>query len=115
MVKPDDVIHPKDRLQLIAVLFDGGVDSYSVALVRWKEEGTEGEVWPYALGIRWNGGPDPEDKGGPTSRGHPTWYILPRDLVPWILGGLLQRPESNMTALTLAREKLPGGKKQPQG
>ena len=58
MVDPNDVIHPKDRLQLIAVLFDGGEDSYSVALVRWKEE-TEGEVWPYALGIRWNGGPDP--------------------------------------------------------
>jgi len=49
------------------------------------------------------------------SKGGGTWYILPRDLVPWILGGLLQRPESNMTALTLAREKLPGGEKQPQG
>ena len=49
------------------------------------------------------------------SKGGGTWYILPRDLAPWILGGLLQRPESNMTALTLAREKLPGGKKQPQG
>lgn len=36
-----------------------------------------------------------------------TWYILPRDLVPWILGSLLQRPESNVTDLTLARDKQP--------
>jgi hypothetical protein len=116
MVDPHEVIHPKDRLQLIAVLFDGGADSYSVALVRWKDEKeTQGGVWPYALGIRWNGGPDPRDKGVPSSRGYPTWYILPRDLVPWILEGLLQRPESNMAALTLAREKLLGGEKQPQG
>ncbi len=49
------------------------------------------------------------------SKGGGAWCILPRDLVPWILGSLLQRPESNMTALTLAREKLPGGEKQPQG
>ena len=41
------------------------------------------------------------------SKGGGTWYILPRDLVPWILGSLLQRPESNVTALTSAREKQP--------
>jgi ABC-type dipeptide/oligopeptide/nickel transport system permease subunit len=41
------------------------------------------------------------------SKGGGTWYILPRDLVPWILGSLLRRPESNVTALALAREKQP--------
>lgn len=65
MVDPNQVIYPRSRLQLVAVLFNGGANSYSVALVRWREEETEGEVWPYALGIRWNGGPDPKDKGGP--------------------------------------------------
>jgi len=39
------------------------------------------------------------------SKGGGAWCILPRDLVPWILGSLLQRPESNVTALALAREK----------
>jgi len=41
------------------------------------------------------------------SKGGGTWYIPPRDLVPWILGSLLRRPESNVTALALAREKQP--------
>ena len=108
MVDPNQVIYPRSRLQLVAVLFNGGANSYSVALVRWREEETEGEVWPYALGIRWNGGPDPKDKGGPLSSGRPIWYILPKDLAPWVLEGLLQRPETDRTALALAREKLLG-------
>jgi len=108
MVDPNQVIYPRSRLQLVAVLFNGGANSYSVALGRWREEETEGEVWPYALGIRWNGGPDPKDKGGPLSSGRPIWYILPKDLVPWVLEGLLQRPETDRTALALAREKLLG-------
>lgn len=117
MVDPNQVIYPRSRLQLVAVLFNGGAEgasSYSVALVRWREEETEGEVWPYALGIRWNGGPDPKDKGGPLSSGRPIWYILPKDLVPWVLGGLLQRPETDGTALALAREKLLGKEGNPE-
>lgn len=114
MVDPNQVIYPRSRLQLVAVLFNGGANSYSVALVRWREEETEGEVWPYALGIRWNGGPDPKDKGGPLSSGRPIWYILPKDLVPWVLEGLLQRPETDRTALALAREKLLGKEGNPE-
>ena len=92
MVDPNQVIYPRSRLQLVAVLFNGGANSYSVALVRWREEETEGEVWPYALGIRWNGGPDPKDKGGPLSSGRPIWYILPKDLVPWVLEACSSAP-----------------------
>ncbi|BDG18261.1 hypothetical protein TthSNM11_04640 [Thermus thermophilus] len=113
MKDPNQVIHPRNRLQLVAVLFNGREDSYSVALVRWKEEETEGEVWPYALAIRWNGGPDPKDKGLPLSSGYPIWFILPKDLVPWVLGGLLQQPGTDTNALALARDRLLGGKEQP--
>ena len=114
MVDPNQVIYPISRLRLVAVLFNGGADYYSVALVQWRDKETEGEVWPYALGIRWNGGRDPKDKGVPLSSGHPIWYILPKDLVPWVLGGLLQHPKTDMTALALAREKLLGEEGNPE-
>jgi len=81
VVDPNDAIHPKDRLQLIAVLFNGGEDSYSVALARWKEE-TEGEVWPYALGIRWNGGPDPIKKEAPAAEAIPPGLCSPAPFIP---------------------------------
>ncbi|WP_347241530.1 hypothetical protein, partial [Thermus sp.] len=49
MIDPYQVIHPRSRLQLVAVLFNGGANSYSVALVRWREEETEGEAVVKAL------------------------------------------------------------------
>ncbi len=55
----------------IRVLYDGGPDSYSVALVKWKNKDT------YA--IRWNG--DNEKPGGfPLFGKTPLWFVLPEDI-----------------------------------
>ena len=70
-VRPVEVVAPQDRWQLIEVLHDGGEDKWSAAEGRWDEE--------YYLGIRWNGNNE-SPLGNPQSSGHPTWFMVPREL-----------------------------------
>ncbi|MYD30136.1 MAG: hypothetical protein F4X01_00780 [Nitrospira sp. SB0661_bin_20] len=71
-VKPQDVISPKDRWKLDRILYDGGEDQWAVAKGTWDEEET--------LVIRWNGRTG-KKLGQPQSSGHPTWFIVPDELV----------------------------------
>lgn len=67
---PMEVISPRARWQLIDVLHED--EWWSMALGRWYE----GE-WRPVLVQRWNGGEG--SNGNPTSRGFPTWFVLPDD------------------------------------
>lgn len=79
-VNPANVVSPRDCISNLKVIFDGGVDSFSVAEMDW--DGSK------VLGIRWNVALrewDRQDKlsglviclGMPTSRAYPVWFILP--------------------------------------
>ena len=89
--KPQDVISPKDCIDAVIPLFDGGVDgAYSIAKITWK--GQE------CIGLRWNINEreryDNEKETGteicigePNSRCFPTWFILPDDFIKEMLTG----------------------------
>lgn len=80
---PQDVLSPKNCVEVVKILFDGGINNgkhYSVAQLRW--EGVD------CIGIRWNINQrewdDPNKLSGkvvcvgePNSRGYSTWFVLP--------------------------------------
>lgn len=76
---PKNVIAPQDCLKLIRVIYDGGLDDVSVAMLDWNGR---------CIGMRWNNSSkernDPDKASGakicrgmPVSSGHPVWFILP--------------------------------------
>ena len=78
-VKPNEVVSPKARWKLIAVLEDGGRGGMSYALGEWDGEPR--------IGVRWNG--DSENRiGNPQSRGLPTWTMLAPKLHMSVIQGL---------------------------
>ncbi len=115
MVKPENVISPKNRLTgPIEVLADfgpqlpgisrepGGAEErqgYSVARFTW--DGND------AVGIRWNGTEEPNDIGTPQSRGIATWFILPGDIAKIVVEHIEANPP------TPVRE--PASRKQAEG
>lgn len=70
-IKPGDVVSPKARWKLIAVLWDGGSGEIAYAVGEW--DGVPG------IGMRWNG-TDNKPIGNPQSRGLPTWTMLDPDI-----------------------------------
>ena len=82
--QPEDVTSPKLHWTLIKVLFKGDPhnptnhdpEGYSVAVGMW-----DGHP---CLAIRWNANEE-RPVGNPQSRGLPTWFIVPDDLVNPIL------------------------------
>ena len=75
-IDPTTVLSPKERINDLNVLFDGGPwdkanpDWSGWSLVELSWDGSA------SVGIRWNG--DSEARvGNPQSRGVPTWMILP--------------------------------------
>ena len=71
-VNPSSVTAPKANWVLSNVLFSSGQGGWSAAEGEW-----DGDA---CLAIRWNGSDATEGVGNPQSRGHPTWFIVPRDL-----------------------------------
>ncbi len=74
---PRGVTTPRGRIRNLEVLYNGGgqADDTGWSLARMLWDGED------ALGIRWNGGSEGDSKGQPTSRGYPTWYILPQEVM----------------------------------
>ena len=80
---PASVCSPKKFIKQVDVLYDGGEEGFSLAMIDW--EGTE------HIGIRWNvaikeqadvnkrSGATTCD-GSPSLNGVPSWFILPREL-----------------------------------
>jgi hypothetical protein len=76
-IPPAQVISPKRRWTLIAVLDDKeDEDTPAVALGRWDRKPV--------LAMRWNG-TNENPIGNPQSRGLPTWFILPNEFRDAIL------------------------------
>lgn len=84
---PHDVLSPKEFIEIINILYDGGAESFSLARILW--EGGEG----YA--IRWNVArrewDDPDKINGtkdcvgmPSSHGYPVWFVLPLEFDEFI-------------------------------
>ncbi len=82
-INPKNVTSPKDLVEVVKVLHDGGDSGVSVAQLKW--DGVD------CLGMRWNIAQrewDVAEKisntkscvGMPSSRGHSVWFILPDDL-----------------------------------
>ena len=82
---PKFINSPKGVVEVVEVIYDGKDDpAYSLAIIKWENT--------YKLGIRWNiaysewddyrkqNGQD-ECIGNPQSRGIPTWFVLPDDML----------------------------------
>jgi len=96
-VKPDKVVSPKNLWELTEVLYEGDKEETAVALGKW--DGSS------CLAMRWNGhGRKP--MGNPTSRGQPTWFILPSDFEEVTLGVLREQRACSEEKLARASEAL---------
>jgi hypothetical protein len=82
-ITPQNVTSPRDFVQNVQILFDGGNESFSIARLEW-EGGS-------CIGIRWNIArrewDDPSKQsderecvGMPSSRGYPVWFVLPNEI-----------------------------------
>ena len=69
--QPSEVVSPKARWKLIAVLYDGGAGEIAYAVGEWDGRPR--------IGVRWNGDAQ-HPIGNPQSRGLPTWTMLDPDL-----------------------------------
>jgi|GEM_PF-76280 len=82
---PKFINSPKGVVEVVEVIYDGKDDpAYSLAIIKWENT--------YKLGIRWNiaysewddyrkqNGQD-ECIGNPQSRGIPTWFVLPGEII----------------------------------
>jgi len=94
---PKHVKSPKDAVTHLRILYDGGEEigatasdweGWSVAELEWYEEPV--------LACRWNGSTNTargvSEIGNPQSRGHPTWFILPRALEGAVRSALKEAP-----------------------
>lgn len=82
-ILPQDVISPKNMINKVNVLYDGGQDGISLAEIDWNGK--------LELAIRYNSSyvecQDPNKisgkqvcKGVPFSSAHPVWFILPLEI-----------------------------------
>jgi hypothetical protein len=82
-INPKDVTSPKDAVKSVEVLYDDP-NSIAIAKIKWFDH--------FVIGIRWNASYrelEDQDKasgkkicvGNPVSRGFPTWFILPKEIV----------------------------------
>ena len=80
---PHTILSPKDFVDNVRIIFDGGETSYSLAIIEW--EGVD------RLAMRWNVARREYDQiqkqngtiksvGMPSSRGYPVWFVLPPEL-----------------------------------
>ncbi len=89
-IDPADVRAPRKNWTLLTVEFstgrgDGTQPGWSVATGLWDDHP--------ATGVRWNGQDDETGAGNPQSRGHPTWFILPDELVEPVMAKVAKLKE----------------------
>ena len=82
-IKPETVLSPRGTIEALEVVYDGGEHSWSLAKMKWDGEPV--------VAIRWNGGREKKippsevpSVGTPSSRGYPTWFILPKEVADMI-------------------------------
>jgi len=80
--KPQEVTSPRDLVKILKIVYSGGAHSYSIAKLEWNKK--------ECYGIRWNVSIRELQRnskkciGNPSSRGFPTWFILPTDFYTFI-------------------------------
>ena len=71
-MQPEEITAPRMRWSLIKVLYKGDPEGYSIALGKWDNEP--------CLALRWNANAE-RPVGHPHTRGLPTWFVLPKELI----------------------------------
>jgi hypothetical protein len=101
-VEPSTVTSPRRVVADLAVLYDGGLltegdpwSGWSVARMTWAGD-------PDAVGIRWNG-EQGENPGNPSSRGYPTWLIIPAPLAQILVDAVNNLPRDGQPPNRLRR------------
>ncbi len=114
---PSTVTSPQDYISNIRVIFDGGVDSFSVAKLDWEGEPRIAMRWNVAR-REWD---DPEKQSGkkvcvgmPSSHGYPVWFVLPDELASkdsdiWKQIESEQSPEPQKHSSTDLKQPMPVG------
>jgi hypothetical protein len=79
-VAPHTVLSPKASVSDLHVIFDGGIYDDDSPAWGWTGWSLATMLWDGdpAVGVRWNG--EGDWVGTPSSRGLPTWFILPDPL-----------------------------------
>lgn len=95
-IKPESVLSPKAAVANLNILHndDGG---WSAAELDWKGE--------HALGLRWNGSDEESGCGSPQSRGNPTWFIVPDELVDAIKSALPEKTDLERAYSAMANDE----------
>ena len=70
-VDPNTVLSPKGSIKDLEVIYNGGENSWSLARMKWDDSPV--------IAMRWNGGSSNRRPsiGNPSSRGYPTWFVVP--------------------------------------
>ena len=80
--QPNTVIGPRDYVSNVHVVYDGGVDSFSVAKLDWEGKPHIAMRWNVAA-REWNDQEKKNNKklcvGMPSSHGYPVWFVLPKE------------------------------------
>lgn len=69
MIDPSTVLSPKDKISDLKVIINK--EDFSIATFIYGKS--------RKIGIRWNE-TAPENMGYPTSHGHPTWFVIPKEV-----------------------------------
>jgi len=75
-VDPRTVTSPQRSVADLWVLYDGGLWSEGNPWSGWSAARMTWDGSPNAVGCRWNG-EEGVRPGSPSSRGYPTWFIIP--------------------------------------
>ena len=98
-MRPQDVVAPRLRWQMIDVIWDGKERGtrWSMAVGRWKND--EDDHWRPVLAQRWDGPPD--GIGMPVSTGHPVWFVVPGETYQVLVDSEFVPPEKRSFVKTI--------------
>jgi hypothetical protein len=79
---PNTVTGPRDYVSNVRVIYNGGVNSFSVAKLDWDGNPCLAMRWNVSA-REWND-PDKQNNikmcvGMPASHGHPVWFVVPEE------------------------------------
>lgn len=73
-IDPKTVLSPKGSIKDLEIIHDGGEHGWSLARMKWDDSPV--------VAMRWNGGSvnGIPSIGNPSSRGYPTWFVVPDEV-----------------------------------
>jgi hypothetical protein len=99
-VDPRTVLSPRGSIKDLQIIYDGKENGWSLARMKW--DGSP------VMAMRWNGGSvnGIPSIGNPSSRGYPTWFVVPDDVgaaIEKMLKPALELPPTSQTTEGNAR------------